>query len=100
MRALMKGRRGGKPSSSPDLPSVIPLSSIDKVTFFKRDEIVTDLICCEVVVADKIWTLHEDMKGWDAVMVHLAGLPGFREDWIETVSQPPFALCETVAFKR
>jgi len=83
-----------------DVPLGLSLSSIDKVTFTKRDEITTDLICCEVEAADQIWTFHEEMPGWDALIAHLTGLPGFREDWIETVSQPAFALCETVAFKR
>jgi len=76
------------------------LSSIDKVTFYKRDEIATDLICCEVVAADKFWTFHEEMPGWDALIAHLTGLPGFREDWFASVSQPAFASCETVAFMR
>lgn len=98
MRAWIKGRRGAKPRSSPDVPSGLPLSSIDKVTFTKRDEITTDLICCEVVTGEQIWTFHEEMPGWDALIAHLSGLPGFREDWFAAVSQPAFAPCETVAF--
>ena len=78
----------------------IPLSSINKVTFTKRDEIVTDLICCEVVVAQRSWTFHEEMPGWDALIAHLSDLPGFRGDWFAAVPQPAFAACETVAFER
>lgn len=69
----------------------LPLSSIDTVTFYKRDEIATDLICCEVATSEKRWTFHEDMPGWDALIAHLAGLSGFRDDWFAAVSQPAFA---------
>lgn len=96
----MKIRRGTRAISSVGAPSGIPLSTIDKVTFYKRDEIATDLICCEVVATDQFWTFHEDMPGWDAMIAHLSALPGFRTDWFAAVSQPPFAPCEMVAFVR
>jgi hypothetical protein len=78
----------------------LPLASIDKVTFFKRDELTTDLICCEVVIGDQFWTFHEKMTIWDGLITHLKGLPGFHEEWFVAVSQPAFAPCETVAFQR
>lgn len=78
----------------------LPLATIDEVTFYKRDELTTDLICCDVVVAHRYWTFHEEMPGWDALIAHLSGLPGFRKDWFAAISQPPFSPCETVAFKR
>lgn len=83
-----------------DILSQIPLSSIDKVTFYKRDEITTDLICCEIVSSGQVQTFHEEMPVWDALMAQLAGLPGFRQDWFAAVSQPAFQPCETVAFER
>lgn len=100
MLKKMIGTRAKTVSDAGDALSSISLSSIDKVTFNKRDEITTDLICCEVLVANQIWTLHEDMPGWDAIIAHLGGLPGFREDWFAAVSQPAFQPCETVAFER
>lgn len=78
----------------------VPLDSIDKVTFYKRDGITTDLICCEVVTDDRLWTFHEEMPGWDALLAQVSGLPGFRRDWFAAVSQPAFAPCVTVAFVR
>jgi hypothetical protein len=32
----------------------LPLPDIGKVTFFKRDELTTDLICCAVAVGDDV----------------------------------------------
>lgn len=78
----------------------LPLPSLDEVTFYKRDEVTSDLICCEVLIGDKVWTFHEELVGWDALIDHLQRLPGFRADWFAAVSQPPFATRETVAFSR
>ena len=83
-----------------ELLAQLPLADIGKVTFHKRDEITTDLVCCDVVVGEKIWTFHEELVGWDMLIEHLRGLPGFRDDWFTAVSQPPFATSETVAFSR
>jgi hypothetical protein len=84
----------------PSTIAQLPLSRIDSVTFFKRDEVTTDLICCEVEVDGKVWLFHEEMEGWDVLIRHLEGLAGFRSDWFNAVSQPPFAAGETVAFSR
>ena len=83
-----------------DLLAKVPLDGVAKVTFYKRDELTTDLICCDVLVGDEVHTFHEEMVGWDLLIQHLAGLPSFRGDWFAAVSQPPFAVCETVAFSR
>jgi hypothetical protein len=83
-----------------DLLAQVPLKEIGKVTFYKRDELTTDLICFDVLVGDEVWTFHEELDGWDLLIDHLEGLPGFRGDWFAAVSQPPFAMCETVAFSR
>jgi hypothetical protein len=34
-----------------NFPESLPLGQIESVTFYKRDEITTDLICCDVQVA-------------------------------------------------
>ena len=78
----------------------IPLSSITKVIFFKRDEVTTDLICCEVEANGHIWFCHEEASEWRTLIEHLETLPGFRKDWFSAVSQPAFAENLTVAFSR
>ncbi|HVF83512.1 MAG TPA: hypothetical protein VM913_05010 [Sphingomicrobium sp.] len=78
----------------------LPLSDVTKVTFYKRDEITTDLICCDVTVGPKVWTFHEELVGWDLLIDHLRRLPDFREDWFAAMAEPPFADSETVAFSR
>ena len=77
-----------------------PLAEIEKVMFYKRDEVTSDLICCDVKIAGKTWMFHEALGGWDLLIAHLSGLPGFRSDALATISQPPFAASETVAFRR
>ncbi|MEP1421048.1 MAG: hypothetical protein ABJK59_04690 [Erythrobacter sp.] len=83
-----------------DVIEQLPLTEIDKVTFYKRDEVTTDLICCDVAIADKVWSFHEELSGWKLLMDHLTSLPNFRVDWFASVSQPPFATSETIAFCR
>jgi hypothetical protein len=78
----------------------LPLAAVEQVTFFKRDELTTDLICCEIVSRDRSQTFHEELRGWPSLIEHLQGLPGFRRDWFAGVSQPPFAISEFIAFKR
>ncbi len=95
--------KNGKPAYmgiDADILSQFPLANVVKVTFYKRDEVTTDLICCEVVVGDRVWTFHEELKGWDLLIDYLQGLPSFQADWFAAVSQPPFAESETIAFSR
>jgi len=78
----------------------LPLADIDTVTFYKHDEITSDLICCDVAMAGEVRTFHEGQHGWDALLQHLQRLPNFRTDWFASVSQPPFEASETTAFSR
>ena len=78
----------------------LPLSDIEEVAFYKRDEITTDLICCDIRLGGKIWVFHEEVIGWDLLIRHLQDLPGWRSDWFGSVSLPPFAECRVVAFSR
>jgi hypothetical protein len=71
----------------------LPLTDIAKVTFYKRDELTTDLICCDLVVAGTVWAFNEEQVGWELLLQHLYKLPNFRTDWY-AVSQPPFAIAK------
>jgi hypothetical protein len=46
-----------------DVLGQLPLADIDKVTFYKRDEVTADLVCCDVVTAGKVRTFHGG-AGW------------------------------------
>lgn len=83
-----------------DVLAQLPLTEISRVTFYKRDEMTTDLICCDVVVAGEVWSFHEELVGWDLLIGYLQRLPNFRTDWFTTVSQPVFATGKTIAFSR
>jgi hypothetical protein len=79
------------------------LGAVSKVTFYKRDELTTDLICCDVETkADKpqIWFNHEESETWQEWLGELAKLPGFDAGWHSKVSQPAFEPGATVAFER
>ncbi len=60
----------------------IALDTIQEVAFFKRDELTTDLICCEVVVRSEggvvTWFFHEEAPGWGDVLKLVERLPGFQ----------------------
>lgn len=83
-----------------DFREQLPLADIEKVTFYKRDELTTDLICCDVEARGQKWFFHEEAERWAQFRHHLERLPGFRKDWYEAVVQPPFAATETIAFIR
>ncbi|WHO37544.1 hypothetical protein PMI04_013315 [Sphingobium sp. AP49] len=85
---------------TPAILAQLPLTDIDAVIFYKLDEITTDLICCDVVIAGRVWTFHEEAKGWNDLTAHLSALPGFRADWYEAVVKPSFEATKTVAFDR
>lgn len=85
---------------TPALLTQLPLTEIDRVTFFKRDELTTDLLCCDVQLNGQDWFFHEEMAGWDLLLMHLKDLPGFREDWFAAVSHPAFISAEMIAFRR
>jgi hypothetical protein len=84
----------------PVLLDQLPVEQIETVTFYKRNEVTTDLICCDVQVAGRDWSFHEDTEGWALLLRHLEQLPGFRADWHAAVAQPPFSENRTIAFKR
>jgi hypothetical protein len=84
--------------------SSIKLDSVDEVVFFKRDELTTDLICCNLILNTKnglqTWFFHEETSEWKELITWLNGLSGFDQDWFKKVMQPPFAESRTVAFRR
>jgi hypothetical protein len=83
-----------------DIKERLPLADVETVTFYQRDEITTDLICCEIRARDLVWVFHEEAEGWDRLVAHLEELPGFRRDWYQAVVQPPFATTEAIAYTR
>jgi hypothetical protein len=85
---------------TPAVLAQLTLPDVRAVVFYKRDEITTDLICCDVEVAGHVWSFHEEAAGWPDLIAHLSALPGFRADWYEAVVSPPFATSETIAFDR
>ncbi|MEO6580954.1 MAG: hypothetical protein ABIN83_07360 [Sphingomicrobium sp.] len=80
------------------------LADIRKVTFYKRDEVTTDLICCDVEIdagdGSKTWFIHEEDESWLAWLEELARLPGFDSAWYSKVYLPAFENCQTIAYER
>lgn len=83
----------------------IPLHTILKIEFYKRDALTTDLVCCDITHgnadAPKLHWLHEELDGWEEVTSAFAEqLPGFKADWREGVIRPAFEESRVVAFVR
>lgn len=83
-----------------DVREQLPLDAIEKVVFYKLDECVTDLICCQVEANGQIRRFHEEEEGWSEFVAYLEELPGFEDDWFQSVALPPFETCETLAYLR
>lgn len=83
---------------------VISISAVTSIIFFKRDEITTDLICCEVTVTGvegtQTYLFHEDLPYFDELITQFETLDGFDMKWREKVVLPPFAENRTVAYER
>jgi len=89
---------GAKPSMQP-----VALNDVEEVSFFKRDELVTDLVCCEIRVNANdgpVWFFHEQVVGFGSLVTLLERLPAFDLAWRDKVILPPFAENRTVAFRR
>lgn len=78
----------------------MPLAAINRVTFYKIDEITTDMICCEIATPDGLWTYHEEREDWGQLIGALEALPNFAKDWSSHVNHPPFAASTFVAYER
>ena len=82
----------------------ISFEQINAVAVYKRDLITIDLICCDIFIVSEgkelFWTVHEELPGFNELMVELKNLPGFRQDWFQVVVQPAFAENRTVVFER
>lgn len=77
----------------------LPPNEVLRVEFYKRDELTTDLICCEVTAkSGDVYFAHEDKANWPELLRQLSDLPGFDQDWFAKVSQPPFEECSYVAY--
>jgi hypothetical protein len=76
------------------------LSAVSRVEFCKRDELTTDLICCDVTVGDAVHFRQEEAPDWDQFLRELQELSGFDCDWCANVFEPAFAECRTIAFQR
>lgn len=80
------------------------LEDVRRIVFFKRDELMTDLVCCEVEVdapsGPLVYFYHEEYSGWDDLLEWLGRLAGFDHDGREKVILPPFAKNRTVVFER
>ena len=76
------------------------VTAIERIELFERDELTTDLICCEIITAAQSLLFHEEWSGWPDLITRLEGLDGFRKDWSSQISQPSFEECRFVAFEK
>jgi hypothetical protein len=76
------------------------LSNVLRVDFYKRDEITSDLICCDIITRDEVIHAHEEMDHWDELIRKLEHLGGFDVEWFSQISQPAFGPEVCVAFER
>jgi hypothetical protein len=79
----------------------LSFAEITEIAIYKRDEVVNDLICCDIFTADGcVRTVHEEMVGFDEMIAAFERLSGFAADWRETVVLPAFAENRRVVFRR
>lgn len=83
------------------IPPITP-DNVNQIVFFKRDELTTDLICCEITInterSSVICFVHEESDEWERILLEMEQLKGFDKSWPEKVIKPPFAENRTIAF--
>ena len=81
----------------------IVLNQVREIVFYKRDEITTDLICCEIFMSsdgqEQVLFFHEEMPHWQEMIERVSDLPDFDMKWFEKVAHPPFQTQRTVAYQ-
>ena len=79
------------------------LSQVLEIAFYKRDEITTDLMCCEISISSdppgQVLFFHEEMPNWQELIDRVSELPDFDMKWYEKVVQPPFQEQRTIAYR-
>lgn len=82
----------------------VTLDEVNAIIAYKRDELTTDLVCCDIVTGtgdgEQARTIHEELPGFDAIMAHFETLPGFDRRWRNKVIDPAFATIRTVIYTR
>jgi hypothetical protein len=82
----------------------IAVDRIEIVTFFKRDELTTDLVCCEIVLRGESGNIscffHEEAPEWSEALTLIEQLPGFDKEWRNKVILPPYKENRAIAFRR
>jgi len=82
----------------------VTLNEVTAIIVYKRDELTTDLVCCDIVTGtadgEQARTIHEELPGFDAVMDNFETLPGFDQRWRDKVIKPAFATNRTVIYSR
>lgn len=82
----------------------IPFNQISRIEIFKRDILVTDLICSQIYYQTNAGIrsaiIHEEMTGYEETLSRFAGFPGFMTDWRDEVVKPPFTENRTTVFTR
>ena len=78
----------------------LPDDLIDRVVFYKRNELRVDPMVCEVNSRGIIFFAHQEDRLWHAVVDRLEKLPGFMAEWHAEISEPPQSHLELVAYER
>lgn len=89
--------RGGEPIGQVRFDAIVSIEA------YKRDELVTDLICFDILISAELpmtWRIHEEVQGWPELVEALQRLSGFDADWHANVSQPAFAEGRVVIYDR
>ena len=86
--------------TAPKHIETVRLDAVSAVVLYKRDELTTDLVCCDIVAEGLVYFVHEEMTGFDTLIGRLEKLPGFDRGWREKVIHPPFAENRTIVFQR
>lgn len=84
-------------------PEEVVWHEVDRVTVFKKDCFGYDSIRSVLVCGDRACEVHEELRGWRALMRRLPDhLPGCTsmDEWFGRVVHPPFEPCTEVIFER
>lgn len=83
---------------------VVRFDEVRAIVAYKRDELTSDLVCCDIVTVtcegEQVRTVHEEVAGFDALIERFALLPGFDRDVWEAVIGSAFKADRRIIFTR
>ena len=76
-------------------------NEVQEINAYKKDMMVYDLICLDIILKSSVITIQEEFKGWTEFMIEMSRVfPTINLDWYFNIMNPAFETNFTTLYKR